>query len=175
MAPQIVRHRWQPGQHRGLWEFQVVAMFCQEIDPLPRACDPKRRPGPLRMDQSLALLPIRALEFVRVRHRFAFDRLHPRSKRPELFGWLWPDVRLLPCPSVLSFSAWKERKDDDACQTTPLFRVEAIELIIAHSYLSEQSLLEGATTARWRMSRSLAVVEQSAFLCMVLPVKHHPS
>src|SRR5216683_4677243 len=88
--------------------------------------------------------------------------LAPGSKRPELFGWLWPDVRLLPCPSIPSFSAWKERKDDDACQTTPLFRVEAIELIIAHSHLNEQSLLEGATTARWRMSRSLAVVEQSA-------------
>jgi hypothetical protein len=66
-----------------------------------------------------------------------------------------------------SFPAWKERKDDDACQTTPLFRVEAIELIIAHRYRSEEALLEGATMARWRMSRSLAVVEQSALLSSV--------
>ena len=76
MAPQIVRHRGQPGQHRGLWEFQVVAMFCQEIDPLPRAGDPERRPDLLRMEQPLALLPIGALEFVRVHHRFACNRLH---------------------------------------------------------------------------------------------------
>ena len=100
MHPQVA-----PGQHSDLGEFQVVAVFCQEIDPLPRAFDPERRPGLLGMEQPLALLPIRALEFVRVRHRFAFDRLHPRSKRPELFGWLWPDVRLLPCPSMPSFSA----------------------------------------------------------------------
>src|SRR5260370_25280105 len=94
------------------------------------------------------------------------------SKRLELFGWLWQDVRVLACPSVPSLSAWKERKDDAAGQTTPLFRVEAIELIIAHRHLSEQSLLEGAKTASWRMSR-LVVFAQSAPLCTVLRVEHH--
>lgn len=150
-------------------------MFCQEIDPLPRVCDPERRPGLLGMDQSLVLLPIRALEFVRVRHWCTFDRLHldPSDRSfSDGSGQTFGFFLVHRCP--LS-QRRRGRKDDNACQTTTLFTVEAIELIIAHRHLSEQSLLEGATTARWQMSRSLAVVEQSAFLCTVLPVKHHPS
>ena len=169
MAPQIVHHRGQPGQHRGLWEFQVVAMFGQEIDPLSRAFDPERRPDLLGMDLSLALLPIRALEFVRVRHRCAFDRLHLDPSdwsfsdgSGQTFGFFL----VHRCP--LS-QRRRERKNDAAGQTTTRFTVEATELIIAHRHLSEQSLLEGATTARWRMSRSLAVVEQSAFSAWYCP------
>src|SRR5258708_1847116 len=104
-------------------------MCCQEIDPLPRACDPERHPGLLGMDQSLALLPIRALEFVRVPHRCAFDRLHldPSDRSfSDGSGQTFGFFLVYRCP--LS-QRRRERKDDAACQATTLFTFEAIELI----------------------------------------------
>jgi hypothetical protein len=45
--------------------------------------------------------------------------------------------------------------------------------IRGQSKRAEQSLLEGAKTASWRMSLYLAVFERSAFRCTVLVVEHH--
>ena len=50
-------------------------MFCEEVDPLPRAFDPERCPA-LVVEQPLLGLPIQACEFGGARRGVEFDPLH---------------------------------------------------------------------------------------------------
>src|SRR5579885_2108884 len=52
-------------------------MFDEEIDPLPRAFNPKRRPALLGMEQSLPYLAVQAFQLVVSRRSVVFDTLHP--------------------------------------------------------------------------------------------------
>lgn len=68
-----------------LGEFQIVAMFGQQVDPLPWACDPQGRPSLLCVQEPLAALPVGTFEFIRACPGRAFNRLHldPIDRSPS--------------------------------------------------------------------------------------------